>query len=417
MNLLLDFITLRVKTGAGEYVRTIVLELVKRLHGREDVRLFALYDSAEGIAYEDMREEPFGRENAIKYVDCHGNNVATIAKDLGIDRIFVGCAQYISQYSGIADLACQVIVAVHDCYAEELAHDNIYEYFLLVDGSYDYRERFRYRVLNQLRHLRLTWLLAKRIFDGRRKGWNSSYVVPVTSLVRLYVNNRKTFFLVPSSFSKFALCYHYGIQDDSRIVVRFCPERIPSKSADIQDGALSEIIQSRRKFFLMVSANRRPKNPYKLVKAFERFCQFNDDIDLVVVNYPRKGSERVHVLPFLSDGDLAHALKNCYALVYPSFFEGFGYPPLEAMKYGKPVLSSNVTSMPEILGDAPIYFSPFYNADIFKAMMTLAELSEEEYTKRSEMSLEQYKVVHQRQERDLQRLLDMILEPVESMND
>jgi glycosyltransferase involved in cell wall biosynthesis len=193
--------------------------------------------------------------------------------------------------------------------------------------------------------------------------------------------------------------------------VRFCPEKIPSEPADIQDGVLREIIQSRRKYFLMVSANRRPKNPYKLVMAFERFCQFNNEIDLVVVNFPRKGSERVHVLPFLSDGDLAHALRNCYALVYPSFFEGFGYPPLEAMKYGKPVLASNVTSMPEILGDAPIYFSPFYNADMFKAMITLAEMSEEEYSKRSEISLEQYKVVQERQELDLQSLIDIILEP------
>ena len=81
------------------------------------------------------------------------------------------------------------------------------------------------------------------------------------------------------------------------------------------------------------------------------------------------------------------------------------------MKYGKPVLSSNVTSMPEILGDAPIYFSPFYNADMFKAMMTLAELSEEEYAKRSEMSLEQYKIVHERQVSDLSKLVDLILGP------
>ena len=411
MNLLLDFITLRVKTGAGEYVRAIVLELVKRLCGRTDVSLFALYDSAKGIAYEDMREDSLGKCFPIEYVDCHGKNVATIAKDLGIDSFFIGCAQYVSPYPGISEIDCQVIVAAHDCYAEELAHDNIYDYFLFIDGSHDYQERFRHRFLNQLRYLRQTWRLMKRIFDARCKGWNSSYSVPIAPFANLYKNNGKTFFLVSSTFSRFVLRYHYGMQDNRRIIVRFCPERIPAESAEIQDSALKEIIQSRRKFFLMVNANRRPKNPYKLVKAFERFCQFNDDIDLVMVGYKRKAGGRVHVLQFLSDGDLAHAMRNCHALVYPSFFEGFGYPPLEAMKYGKPVLSSNVTSMPEILGDAPIYFSPFYNADMFKAMMTLAELSEEEYAKRSEMSLEQYKIVHERQVSDLSKLVDLILGP------
>ena len=412
MNLLLDFITLRVKTGAGEYVRTIVLKLLESLRGQTGVCLYALYDSSKGIAYEDMRDETLGKLFPITYVDCHGKNLATLTKQLEIDSFFVGCAQYVSSYPGISDVECPAIVAVHDCYAEELAHDNIYEYFLFIDGAYDYRERFRNRLLNKVRYLRLTWRLAKRIFDARSNRWNSPYTVPIDSLIRLYENNARTSFLVPSSFSKSALRYHYGLSDDSRIVIRFCPERVSAESVDIQDGALKEIIRSRRKYFLMVSANRRPKNPYKLVKAFERFCHFNGDIDLVVVNYPRKGGGRLHVLPFLSDGDLAQAMKNCYALVYPSFYEGFGYPPIEAMKYGKPVLSSNVTSMPEILGDAPIYFSPFYNADMFRAMMTVAGFSAEEYAKRSEMSLAQYKIIHERQERDLSRLVDLILGPI-----
>ena len=93
-------------------------------------------------------------------------------------------------------------------------------------------------------------------------------------------------------------------------------------------------------------------------------------------------------------------------MIYPSLFEGFGYPPLEAMKYGKPVLSSNVCSMPEILGDAPIYFSPFYESAIFNALL---ELKDSNYSNYSNKSYKRYCEVHEIQERDLRDLVNMIL--------
>lgn len=104
--------------------------------------------------------------------------------------------------------------------------------------------------------------------------------------------------------------------------------------------------------------------------------------------------------------DLREAYKHCYALIYPSFFEGFGYPPLEAMKYGKPVLSSNVCSMPEVLGDAPIYFSPIYESAIFNALLSL---DDENYEYHSRKSLRQYEIVSKRQAEDLVSLVDQLL--------
>jgi glycosyltransferase involved in cell wall biosynthesis len=59
-----------------------------------------------------------------------------------------------------------------------------------------------------------------------------------------------------------------------------------------------------------------------------------------------------------NDDVLAGLYKNAYCLVYPSRHEGFGLPPLEAMSLGCPVLSSNLSCLPEVLGDAPLFFSP-----------------------------------------------------------
>jgi glycosyltransferase involved in cell wall biosynthesis len=60
----------------------------------------------------------------------------------------------------------------------------------------------------------------------------------------------------------------------------------------------------------------------------------------------------------VSDDDLVYLLRNCLCFLFPSFNEGFGIPPLEAMAVGAPVISSNAASMPEVLGDAALYCPP-----------------------------------------------------------
>lgn len=71
---------------------------------------------------------------------------------------------------------------------------------------------------------------------------------------------------------------------------------------------------------------------------------------------------------FVPDHDISVLFKHACAYVFPSLYEGFGLPPLQACAYGIPVLSSNKTSMPEILGNAAFYFDPA-NIDDFCAKL------------------------------------------------
>ncbi|MFP4514481.1 MAG: glycosyltransferase family 4 protein [Parcubacteria group bacterium] len=69
---------------------------------------------------------------------------------------------------------------------------------------------------------------------------------------------------------------------------------------------------------------------------------------------------------YVPDKDLASLYRNALAYVFPSLYEGFGLPPLEAMAYDCPVVSSNQASLPEILGDSVLYFDPYKNIDAYE---------------------------------------------------
>jgi len=81
-----------------------------------------------------------------------------------------------------------------------------------------------------------------------------------------------------------------------------------------------------------------------------------DDFDRIVEELGLGG--RVLLLGYVSEDELRWLYQNCFAFVYPSFFEGFGLPVLEAMSLGAPVICSNTTSLPEIAGDAAVLVDP-----------------------------------------------------------
>ncbi len=426
MNILIEFLTVREATGAGEYMRRVLFEMIAFIEreGLRDVRLFALYDSAVGIAYEDLREETLGKKNIagaqITFVDCHGSDVSEIAMKLRIDVFFIPCAQFAGVLNGIENVKSRVVATIHDMCGEEQVENRIREYLWISSGNYDYKKRFRLEIMNQLRHLRLTLRLGKRMRENIRPGKEYAGISSreLRPVLELFKNNENTTLLTDSLATQAALVYHYPFvapefpEDIDRVPVLYPPSRIYAREGKekIENDELRNLVASGRKYILVLRSESSMKNVKKTMSAFKRFHRFRNDVWLVVLGYGdfRSDERRGIIVPGrLSDSDLIHAYRNCHALIYPSVYEGFGYPPLEVMRFGKPVLSSNATSMSEVLGDAPIYFCPFYNSDIFRAMMALTD---EEYAVRSKKSIERFKFIQERQEHDLRRLINMILE-------
>ncbi len=91
---------------------------------------------------------------------------------------------------------------------------------------------------------------------------------------------------------------------------------------------------------------------------------------------------RIEWLNYLTYPELPVVISNAVALVFPTFWEGFGLPVLEAMACGTPVITSNLASLPEITGDAAILIDPYDTATITSAMVAIAE----DYKMRSQLS-------------------------------
>lgn len=401
MNILLDFVTVKWRTGAGEYARRVYQELLATIAEKQiaDVHVYALWDSKEGIAYDDMQPDS---TSGIEYVDAADKQISEIVKDLHIDIFFIACAQYLGGYADLANVKCRTICVIHDLAYEEMFSNSMYYYFKLINPKYKFGmagERGKEYLMNTLK-------IAKWLIDVRRKREmeiGNQLLRPALEMAR---ENANAQLVTVSEFTRNSLFYHYDVKPE-RVKVLSSPERLYRRvSKDIENAELREVIESGKRYYLMISASRNTKNPEKAVKAFKRYAEIDKEAYFVVVGYPIKTFDRMINVPYLSDGDLAKVFEHCYALVYPSFFEGFGYPPLEAMHYGKPVLASNATSIPEVLVDAPIYFSPLYETEIFNA---LTKLTEDNYAAYTEKAKKQYEKVHNRQERDLETLINMIL--------
>ena len=88
-------------------------------------------------------------------------------------------------------------------------------------------------------------------------------------------------------------------------------------------------------------------------------------------------SSRMKLLGYVTDAQLRALYEGAAAFVYPSLYEGFGIPPLEAMALGCPVIASNAAAIPEACGDAPLYFAPHDDAALARLMQQVVERKDE----------------------------------------
>ncbi len=132
-----------------------------------------------------------------------------------------------------------------------------------------------------------------------------------------------------------------------------------------------------KNYILFVGAIEPKKNLGRLIDAY---TEIDTDMQLVIIGkkgwlwkgeigklnsiFDKSFTRKIKILEYVPNEDLKYFYLGAYCFVFPSLYEGFGLPPLEAMTFGCPVITSNVSSLPEIYQDAALYVNPYDKNDI-----------------------------------------------------
>lgn len=214
----------------------------------------------------------------------------------------------------------------------------------------------------------------------------------VKSLTRYYYNyffpkfaKKATRIATVSEYSKKDISENYKI-DPAKIDVVY-----NGINSSFQPVSEEVKIRTRQRFsngeeyFLFVGSLNPRKNISRLVQAFDGFKrESNSSIKLVLAGSHAWGGSDIYktidtvsckddiiFTNRLSEEDLANVMASAFALTFVPYFEGFGIPLVEAMQSEIPIITSNVTSLPEIAGDSALFVNPFEVNEIKNAMLRL----------------------------------------------
>ena len=208
-------------------------------------------------------------------------------------------------------------------------------------------------------------------------------VVPATMKLKTYLAERLLFKRSVSLADKI-ICVPSSTAHDLSQHFPHCAEKIsiiyPGVSSSNQLST-----KSSKPFMLFVGTLEPRKNLFRLMQAYKMLpIQIRNQYDLVIaggngwgrqdikkftINLNLKDNVRLVLSP--NDNELHQLYSKCFCLIMPSIYEGFGLPIAEAMQYGKPCLTSNISSMPEVAGSSGLFFDPTDPKTIMSAMQTL----------------------------------------------
>jgi len=179
--------------------------------------------------------------------------------------------------------------------------------------------------------------------------------------------------LTVSAASKRDILQLFNVSPEKVVVVyNAIDEHFSTEPSAEHVARVRERYQLDHKFVLYVGNIKPHKNLVRLIEAFSRLRQDHDDLKLLIIGdeisklpalrravHSHKLHKHVRFLGYLKDDTLTVLYRLASVFVFPSLYEGFGLPPLEAMASGTPVVTSNLSSLPEVTGDAAVLVDPY----------------------------------------------------------
>jgi glycosyltransferase involved in cell wall biosynthesis len=283
----------------------------------------------------------------------------------------------------------------------------------------DVPRRFQKRRVSVNPFVRLGYDLPRRVAEDRPSLLHVQYTAPVTCSAPIVVSvhdvsflehpeyftsframqlrltvrrtvKRASCVLTPSEFSKQRILDAYKLSDDKVVVL---PNGVSSVFHPVAREAAQKSMRSAwapsgpLPFILTVGDLQPRKNHLGLIRAFEDLVRAHPQLPhhLLIVGKEEtwyaptvraaakksQVADRIHFTGFVDDEELRRLYGACDLFVYPSFYEGFGLPILEAMACGRAVACSNTSAMPEVADSAALLFDPCSQRDLVFAMRDL----------------------------------------------
>jgi glycosyltransferase involved in cell wall biosynthesis len=220
----------------------------------------------------------------------------------------------------------------------------------------------------------LSFLHSREFYSVKRRHWHK--LVNVSYLVE---NAQKI--ITVSANTKRDILRFFTISEDKIAIIN--PGVGYNKISNDEAKRLIYKFKLKDDFYLYIGTLEPRKNILSIIRAFDHFHNDYPDSQLVIVgtkgwiyNKLLKSIKRRPWVSYLGyiDGLEKDALYQlCQAFIWPSFYEGFGFPPMEALAHNKPLIVSYKTSLPEIIGRNAIYIDPYNISDIYRALKNLKE--------------------------------------------
>ncbi len=227
------------------------------------------------------------------------------------------------------------------------------------------------------------------------------------------IDIRRDWVICISEHTKRDFCKYSGMDSDRVFVTPLAAANYfyPVKNTQLINNILAKYKIPHSPYLLSLCTLEPRKNLDLLIRAFADLIHAQPNLDLNLVLVGTNGwkndkifqtvqnssqvKERIFFTGYVPDEELAPIYSGALAFAYPSLYEGFGLPPLEAMQCGTPVITSNSSSLPEVVGDAGLLVSPTQQDELSSAIWKLvsdeqlqAELSQRSITRASQFSWE-----------------------------
>jgi hypothetical protein len=381
--------------GAGEYAKAVFVRLCEIIP--DSVKLEVFYNQDKFIDTSVIAE---CKKNNIIEHHCINNTQINILLEENTYDVFYTALPYSYQDIQIPSKT-KFIYTVHGLRSLECPWDT---YIL------KYKDVDKKTVVKKAVSLFLPGYWEKHLITKGKKDF-----------IKLFSLTKNQLLITISAHTKYSIRYFFPDMKLSAIKTLYSPLKLtPSKSVN-EESILGKYSLMAKKYILLIGGDRYEKGAYRACNALYKLFSTNTDsslngINVIILGVSKKKSfenltnnSEFFFSGYVPAADLEVLYKNAHLFMYPTLNEGFGYPPLEAMKYGTLCACSANSAITEIYGDSVLYFNPYDDVEMgIRVLQSFDKNIRREKCEKMKMRLAE---IQARQDRDLNTLVELISSP------